>query len=293
MTLRTSNNIMNQTQWTPEVRAMWAKLEGFQFDDEDAVFGFEARLARENGWSREFASRVIQEYRRFLLLAMCAGHPVTPSDEVDQAWHLHLVYTRSYWERLCRDVLGRPLHHGPTKGGRAEGEKFADWYDKTHESYARFFSSKPPADIWPAGAVRFDMKSRFERVDRGRFWLVPKFGVRKPSIAAMMASAVAGLAACTGGNGRDGDTTFILGALAIFGLVVFVACRRYKHRGGRGGRDGCGSSGCSYGGGLSGCSSGSSDPDGSGHHSGCGSHGGSSGCGSSGCGGGGCGGGGD
>ncbi len=301
--LRASNNTMSQTQWMPEVRAMWAKLEGFQFDEEDAVFDFEARLARENGWSREFASRVIQEYRRFLLLAMCAGHPVTPSDEVDQAWHLHLVYTRSYWDDLCRDVLGRPLHHGPTKGGRAEGEKFADWYDKTRKSYARIFGSEPPSDIWPEGAVRFDVKPRFERVDRCRFWLVPKFNIRKPSLAALMACAAAGLAACSGGEGWDGDATFILGGLTIFGLVAFLAYRSCKHGGGRGG--GCGSSGCSFGGGMSGCTSSGGDSGGSGHHSGCGSrasgcgsHGGSSGCGSSGCGssgcgGGGCGGGGD
>ena len=294
--LQASNNTMSQTQWKPEVRAMWAKLEGFQFDEEDAVFDFEARLAKENGWSREFASRVIQEYRRFLLLAMCAGHPVTPSDEVDQAWHLHLVYTRSNWDDLCRDVLGRPLHHGPTKGGRAEGEKFADWYDKTRESYSRIFGSEPPADIWPECAVRFDVKPQFERVDRSRFWLVPKYSLRKPSLAAMMACAAAGLAACSGDEGWDGDATFILGGLTIFGLVAFLAWRSYKHGGGRGG---CGSSGCSFGGGMSGCTSSGGDSGASGHHSGCGSgpsgcgsHGGSSGCGSSGCGSSGCGGGG-
>ena len=123
---------------------MWAKLESFQFDnDNNAVFEFEARLAKENGWSREFASRVIQEYRRFLLLAMQSGHPVTPSDEVDQAWHLHLVYTRSYWERLCRDVLGRPLHHEPTTGGVDESGKFHTQYERTLDSYRRLFGAAP------------------------------------------------------------------------------------------------------------------------------------------------------
>lgn len=164
---------MSQTQWTPEVRAIWAKLEGFQFDEDDAVFGFEARLAKENGWSREFASRVIQEYRRFLLLAMCAGHPVTPSDEVDQAWHLHLVYTRSYWERLCRDVLGRPLHHEPTKGGVDEGEKFHAQYERTLASYRRLFGEEPPADVWPDVRTCFKPK-RHERVDVLRHWTLPK-----------------------------------------------------------------------------------------------------------------------
>jgi hypothetical protein len=91
---------------------LWLKLKDFAFDPQDALT-FTRRLARENNWSPDFSRRVVDEYRRFLFLALRAGHPVTPSDEIDQAWHLHLVYTRSYWEELCRDILGRPLHHGP------------------------------------------------------------------------------------------------------------------------------------------------------------------------------------
>ena len=86
---------MTQQHWTPEVQALWEKLEGFQLDDNNAVLDFSARLSKENGWSREFTTRAIQEYKRFLLLAMHAGHPVTPGEAVDQVWHLHLVYTRS------------------------------------------------------------------------------------------------------------------------------------------------------------------------------------------------------
>ena len=35
--------------------------------------------------AKELARRVIREYKRFTFLAMEAGHPVTPSDPVDQA----------------------------------------------------------------------------------------------------------------------------------------------------------------------------------------------------------------
>ncbi len=87
-------------------------IMAFELDDPGAQLPFTARLAREQGWTHVFAGRVVTEYKRFVVLAMLAGHPVTPSEEVDQAWHLHLVYTRSYWQGLCRDVLGRELHHG-------------------------------------------------------------------------------------------------------------------------------------------------------------------------------------
>ena len=102
-------------------RDLWRRLEAFQLDDASASLTFTRRLARENDWEPAYARRVVDEYKRFVFLAMTAGHEVTPSDEVDQAWHLHLTYTRSYWGGLCGEVLGRPLHHGPTKGGADEG----------------------------------------------------------------------------------------------------------------------------------------------------------------------------
>jgi hypothetical protein len=43
---------------------------------------------RANGWSRPFALRAIEEYRKFVFLALVADHQVTPSDQVDQVWHL-------------------------------------------------------------------------------------------------------------------------------------------------------------------------------------------------------------
>lgn len=153
---------------------LWRRLETFDLDDPDASLTFTRRLARENGWDHAFAKRVVQEYKRFVYLAMTAGHEVTPSDEVDQAWHLHLTYTHSYWDGLCGEVLGRPLHHGPTKGGKSEGVRFEDQYERTLASYREAFEEDPPADVWPPSAVRFGEAPDFVRVNRQRVWLTPK-----------------------------------------------------------------------------------------------------------------------
>src|SRR5689334_14391872 len=142
--------------------------------DEPNDFPFSARLARENGWSRSYALRVIVEYKRFAFLAVAAGHPVTPSDEVDQAWHLHLLYTRSYWNGFCGEVLRTPLHHEPTKGGRDEDGKFHDWYQRTLDSYRSWFEQEPPSDIWPPAEHRFSRDLRFMRINTARHWIVPK-----------------------------------------------------------------------------------------------------------------------
>lgn len=77
---------------------LWQRIAAHRIGPADASFTFAARLARENRWSLADAENVIEEYRRFCYLAMTAGHEVTPSDAVDQAWHLHLTYSRDYWE---------------------------------------------------------------------------------------------------------------------------------------------------------------------------------------------------
>jgi uncharacterized protein (TIGR04222 family) len=153
--------------------ALWQRLVALDLDG-PAALSFSRRLARDNGWPQPFAQRVVLEYKKFVYLAATCGHPVTPSDEVDQAWHLHLVYTRSYWDELCGQVLGFALHHGPTRGGPAEGHKFQDWYAATRRSYEAAFGEAPPLDIWPPAAVRFGEAPHFRRVNMRGKWLLPK-----------------------------------------------------------------------------------------------------------------------
>ena len=75
---------------------LWRRLEQFQLDSAGAALPFSARLARENNWTAGYTRRVIEEYKRFGFLAVAAGHPVSPSEDVDQAWHLHLTYSENY-----------------------------------------------------------------------------------------------------------------------------------------------------------------------------------------------------
>ena len=150
------------------------RIEAFRLDDPHAQFPFTSRLAREQGWTHAYAGRVTREYKRFVALAVVAGHPVSPSEAVDQVWHLHLLYTRSYWQDLCREVLGTDLHHFPTTGSAADIEKFADWYSRTLGSYARIFGTEPPRDIWPAPAEHLQHAKVERWVDTSRFWLLPR-----------------------------------------------------------------------------------------------------------------------
>ncbi|MDE8650335.1 glycine-rich domain-containing protein [Novosphingobium album (ex Liu et al. 2023)] len=157
----------------PDDDPLWQALCGYAIGPGDAARGFADRLARENGWSAAHADRVIEEYRRFCWLCVRADHVVTPSEDVDQAWHLHLLYSRDYWERFCPQVLGRPLHHGPTRGGMAEQEKHFTQYALTLRSYERRFGP-PPEDIWPVAARRFARELTARRVHRDAVFIVPR-----------------------------------------------------------------------------------------------------------------------
>ena len=290
---------------------LWSRLQAFEFDIAGDALTFTKRLARENAWRPAFSQRVAEEYRRFIYLTQRAGHPVTPSDEVDQAWHLHLVYTRSYWDDLCAQVLERPLHHGPTRGGRAEDAKYHDWYAKTLESYARLFGSAPPADIWPEPAQRFSRSMRWRRVDTGAHWLVSKARTRQAAVIAASTVISGGvLAACSSGSDGFGiGGWLIIGVVGIVGTISYFANRNSKDKDTSGSEytpgtgEGC-SSGCTSSGthhshqgsrdndnDSSGDDSSSSNDSGdNGSSSDSSSGGGDSGCSSSGCGGG-CGGG--
>jgi hypothetical protein len=114
---------------------LWKKLKAFSPDEPGAVFSFSQRLARENNWSDEYAHRVVEEYKRFLFLCCTTSEQLTPSPAVDQAWHLHMVYTHSYWNDLCGTVLERELHHNPTQGGTSEAQKYRFCYERTLQQY--------------------------------------------------------------------------------------------------------------------------------------------------------------
>ena len=154
--------------------ALWHRIAAHTIGPPDASFSFAARLARENRWSLPHAERVIGEYKRFCYLAVTSGHEVTPSDAVDQAWHLHLTYTRDYWQEFCPNVLRADLHHGPTTGSAADRSRFYHQYAATLAVYEAAFGAAPPPDIWPGAAQRFIRDPRGVRVNLSGVILFPR-----------------------------------------------------------------------------------------------------------------------
>ena len=131
-----------------------ARVEAHPLTAPGDPLAFESRLADDNGWTLGHAVRVVREYRRFLVLTQVAGTQVCPSDDVDQAWHLHITRTADY-ERFCRDVFGHFLHHHPAAPGADEHERHRGLYVGTLAHYRRAFGAEAPADVWPPVDDRF------------------------------------------------------------------------------------------------------------------------------------------
>lgn len=247
-------------------KQLWESIKAFPMDEQNAAFNFSARLARENGWNTDYALKVIGEYKKFIFLCCVSPTPVTPSDPVDQAWHLHLTYTRSYWVDFCRNTLGREIHHNPTRGGKLEKEKYNNCYNTSYQLYLEKFGYAPPTEIWQDSQTRFT-EVNFQRVNLHRYWLLKKPALNLKALALQIVALLLGCLFLQ----AVGE-----GVVVIFLFVGLAIVIIYNNKGNSGkGGDGTGGDG-NY---SPSCGSDSHS------HSGCSSHGhsGCSGC--SGCGG--------
>lgn len=208
-----------------------SRILRFQVDSGQPEFGFLDRLAQENGWTRQHAQQVYDEYLKFLYLCSISTDTLTPSDAVDQAWHLHLTYSASYWTDLCGNVLGRALHHGPTRGGRLEDRRYHDAYDRTLRLYQSVWGESPPETIWPAAADRFRDAAAFRRINTATHIVVSR---QRMSSALLLVAVLAAIGYPAYAQARDDSigvvTVFLTIVVAVLGLVLvsFLLQRRNK-----------------------------------------------------------------
>lgn len=135
---------------TKDQLQLWNRIKAFEIDDFDASFTFTHKLIKEHHWSLEFTLRAILEYKRFIFMIVATKQVQSPSYIVDMVWHMHLLYTKSYWIDFCKNLLGTDIHHNPSKGCE-ENEKMKLQYENTIKTYQSFFKLDPPKDIWGYG----------------------------------------------------------------------------------------------------------------------------------------------
>ena len=201
----------------------WKRLVNYNIDDIDSELSFSKRLARDNNWSYKYTRRVIVEYKKFIFLVVHMKKSLTPSDEVDQVWHLHMLYTEEYWDKFCGTIVETKLHHHPTRGGNKEREKFYDWYTSTLDNYRSIFGNAPPDDIWPNLYDRFNRAPYYRRLNINEYLLISKnrlLNVSKMVLTVVFLLLAGFTMAASPDSDNDYSFVYILGFLMLFFIVL-------------------------------------------------------------------------
>ncbi len=222
---------IESANWGVREQELWQRLRAHPFEQPDQGLDFTRRLAREQGWTLTEARAAVDEYRRFCFLACVGDDHATPSAEVDEVWHLHLIHTRDYWSTFCPEVLQSTLHHGPTRGGNDERMRYRQQYADTLARYEQWFGP-PPERWWPGTRERFAEPARVVRVDARRHWIIvkPTFSKSVAGVAGLLVSVLAAReAAALSGNPLDwtaGPFLQLYLALIAVGVIVAIWLRR-------------------------------------------------------------------
>jgi hypothetical protein len=227
---------------------------------------FMARVRAALAIDRAAASDAILEYLRFAYLAWISPTGATPSKAVDELWHAHLLFTRSYGN-FCLETRGQLLHHEPGEGVVDEAH-FRDAYRNTLSLYRAEFG-EPPVRWWPrpepveappaAPAGNPRSSSGFALLLPGAIlsalawrYVGPEVGLAS-AVAVLLVAAVSVLgSSATAGTGRKRDR----GGGSCDGGgggVVAAGTGDPCSDGGGGGGDGCGGASCGSGCGGGGC----------------------------------------
>lgn len=208
----------------PQYEVLHNRIQTFDFTPANTKVTFAHRLMREQHWTRSYTERVIKEYRRFLLLSMVAGHRVIPSDQVDQAWHLNILNSRSYWQDLCANVLGKDLHHQPNLGGHAENTNHFRDYRQTLACYQKIFGHPAPIDIWPSAEIRFGGDLNFVRVNRHDYWLFKKpiINWRSFRVIGLGAILVLLMEGCRESANGNHSVDFMIFSMVLIGFALMM-----------------------------------------------------------------------
>ncbi|NCO04625.1 MAG: hypothetical protein GW939_00585 [Candidatus Magasanikbacteria bacterium] len=101
------------------------------------------RIEKEHGYSLNMATALVREAKRMLYLSAREKTVVSPSHDVDMAWHEMLMFTRFYQE--FAEFIGKFIHHDPTPGPPDGG----NIYKATKQKYQEAFGEKVDQTLWP------------------------------------------------------------------------------------------------------------------------------------------------
>lgn len=71
------------------------------------------RMIIKHGWTEDKTEKALKDYRYFLYMSQMVEQAITPTGDVDDLWHEHILHTNKY-AIDCQKLFGKFLHHFPT-----------------------------------------------------------------------------------------------------------------------------------------------------------------------------------
>lgn len=103
-----------------------------------------AYAKKQYKWSDSYAQAVLEEYQRFMhIRALDFG--TSPTDPIDQLWHIHILYTENYYD-YCMKKFGKFIHHSPDMSLDQKARQAR--IRKTIKIYSQLYPSILYPEIW-------------------------------------------------------------------------------------------------------------------------------------------------
>jgi hypothetical protein len=190
--------------------ALWHRLERTQLG---TVLGFDLASAVEagEGWSWRRSVVAVEEYKRFLYLALVAGREIVPPFDIDTVWRRHVLHRAAY-DRFCRDVFGSSLRP-PDLSERERAEMYVAGYPALSELYRREFGKRPGRRIRLWLDSPEDRRHAPERGGRHTAWAVIGFACLGAFFVPSLSSE---------------PEVVLLAMIVLFALAVLVLSRKAR-----------------------------------------------------------------
>jgi hypothetical protein len=164
-------------------KELWLRIKGYHFehivptnmwDRITEMFGgtdastkaFADKISRKHQCSMSYAIKAVNEYKKFLYLAVVSDFHVTPSQAIDKVWHEHILFTQAYGI-FCKEIIEYDLNHYPELlPVEEQTERYHAQYLSTIELYIKEFGKLPPANVWDI--TKYDKEKVIEDLQKAR-----------------------------------------------------------------------------------------------------------------------------
>jgi hypothetical protein len=145
---------------------MWNKIAEMFGGTDASTKAFADKISRKHNCSISYALKAVNEYKKFLYLAVISDFHVTPSQAIDKVWHEHILFTQAYGI-FCKEIIEYNLNHHPELIPMEEQTAiYHAQYLSTIELYIKEFGILPPTIIWDV--TKYDKEKVIEDIEKAK-----------------------------------------------------------------------------------------------------------------------------